>query len=566
MIQKSNEPAVVKNIKDFNDYKDSILSGKLITSRKMKLQAKRIERMLHDDRYIFNEDKASKAIEFIESYCTHFEGAEFAGRRIFLEPWQKFHLMTAYGFYYKDRPDVRVVVEVLVIVARKNGKTTEMAGTSLYGLAGDGEQAPQVHAVAVNKKQAKILFGKSQKMLQYSKVLRNLITKRRDELECKFNNGIMEPLARDSNNLDGLSSYLALFDELHAYKDSSVIEVIESSHGSRTNYLRFFITTAGYVRDGAYDTMYSYYERLLDGHFEDDTKHAFIYELDDVEEVNNPDMWIKANPNLGVSLNLDYLKAAVKTAQDDPSKMGNLLTKHFNIPQSGQGSFFTADECRVPGHEEKEIIGSRGFIGIDMSMSIDFTVVTYKTFVNDKHKVLQWYIKPEEVIDEHSRRDAINYRQYDVVPILDDTIQQQWVYDFIFEKIYELDLTVLKVGADPWRCDHIMSEFNRNFGKNFAITASNARTRQMTPVYYYVKSLLRNKEIESNNKLLPIHLGGVVPDYKKDDSINLVKRRSFTRIDGTVSMMYSFKAEQNYRFENGLSVIDNIITDEWGGD
>ena len=275
-------------------YYNLMLSKKIIVPKKIKRQ---YDKLIYDidnpSKYHFDIDKANRPIEFIERFCKHSKG-KWAGKPVLLDLWQKAIIQGIFGFI--DDQGNRKYREVLVIVARKNGKSTLLSASALYMMFGDKEGGAQVCCVASKKDQAKIVFNEAKNMVVQSPLLSKHIKKRKSDLYVPMTFSTFEPLASDSNTLDGLNMHCGIIDELHSIKDRNIYDVSKQSMGTRTQPLLFMITTAGFVRECIYDDMYDYADNVLNGIVTDDRFLPLIYELDERSEWTKEKYWEKANP------------------------------------------------------------------------------------------------------------------------------------------------------------------------------------------------------------------------------------------------------------------------------
>ena len=197
-------------------------------------------------------------------------------------------------------------------------------------LFADGESRSEVYSAATVKDQAKICFSdaaeivKATDLKKYLSVFRNSIT-----YEAK--GGMLKPLSSDYGTHDGLNPSCGIIDEFHAHKDSGMFDVIKSAFGARRQPLMFIITTAGFNKAGACFAYRDNVIKVLQGVNRDDSLFGIVYTLDDKEEWDNPKMWIKANPNLGVSLSVDYLASQVMDVKNRPEAVRNVMTKNVNL-------------------------------------------------------------------------------------------------------------------------------------------------------------------------------------------------------------------------------------------
>src|SRR5690606_15603870 len=239
------------------------------------------------------------------------------------ELWQKALVATIFGIVHKvDR--TRKYQEVVLIVARKNGKSTLAAAIGLYLLLADGELGPEIYAVATKKDQAKIIWLEAKRMAQKSPALAKRTRRLVAEIVSDYNDGVFKPLGRDSDTLDGLNVHGALFDEVQAWKDMNLYDVVVDGTSARENPLIFTVSTAGTVRESVYDRLYDECELVINGYddpdgYKNERLLPIIYELDNRSEWMDEKNWGKANPGLGTIKNYESLKLKVDKAKTNPS-------------------------------------------------------------------------------------------------------------------------------------------------------------------------------------------------------------------------------------------------------
>src|SRR5690606_12816496 len=359
-------------------YWDRIQSGEVVVSRRVRQQYQKIvDELQHPrDPWVFDLEKAFAPIEFIERFCRHSKG-KWIGQPVRLELWQKALLQAVFGFVHKET-GYRRYREVLLLVGRKNGKSTLLAGLGLYMLIGDGEGGAEVYSIATKRDQARIVFSEhAVPMVTQSPALSKHIRKRKTDLYFPVTFSKFEPLASDSNSLDGLNVHYAIIDELHAIKDRNLYDVIKQSMSARKQPLLDMITTAGFVRECIYDSIYEYACNVLDGVIEDDRFLAFIYELDDRSEWTDFRMWEKANPGLGTIKSYEELAANVERAKNDPDFLPTVLTKDFNLRETVAGTWLTFDQIN---NEETfsmdDIRDTYAVGGVDLSSTTDLSCAT----------------------------------------------------------------------------------------------------------------------------------------------------------------------------------------------
>lgn len=396
------------------DYWEEIQSGHIIVPRRIIQQYRPLVEELDHPKgpWVFDESKANAPISFIERFCKQSKG-RWIGREIELQLFQKAKFQAIFGFVHADT-GLRRCREVFSVEARKNGKSCETSGIGNYMLLADGEGGPQVCCVATKRDQARIVFGEAVNMVRQSPALQRFIRKRKSDMYSPFNFGTFEPLSSDSNTLDGLNMSCGILDEVHAMKDRNIYDVSVQSMGTREQPLMYIITTSGFVRGGIYDELYDLSCKRLNGleGFEDQTKLAFIYELDDRSEWTDPRMWEKANPGLGTIKSYDYLAKQVEDAKRRPNYLPTVLTKDFNVRETAAGAWMTYQDIENKAtFRMEDVTDTYAIGGCDLSATTDLTCATLLIMKagSDAKYILQQYFLPQELLDKRVHEDKIPY-------------------------------------------------------------------------------------------------------------------------------------------------------------
>lgn len=249
--------------------------------------------------YVFDQKLGRKPINFIEKYCRHSKG-KWAGKPVELELWQKALIEASFGFVDQETR-LRKYKKVLFFVARKNGKSTLDSGLSLYMLTKDGEGGAEVYSVATKRDQAKIVWDEAKRMIKKSPALASRMRCLIGGIYYDHNESFMKALASDSNSLDGLNTHFGVADEVHAWKDKNLLDVIYDSMSAREQPMIFESSTMGTIRGSVFDNEYEYASEIIQGYeglseTRDETILPIIYELDQPEEWQDEKKWYKANP------------------------------------------------------------------------------------------------------------------------------------------------------------------------------------------------------------------------------------------------------------------------------
>lgn len=378
---------------------------------------KEIIRYLNDPKseWEYSSAKANHAIEFVENYCKHSKG-KMGGKPFIMELWQKALVAATFGIVHKIT-GLRKHREVLLMVARKNGKSTLSAAIGLYMQMADGEAGAEVYALASKKDQAKIIWLEAKRMVKKSPVLLKRNKPLVAELVADFNDSFFKPLGRDSDTLDGLNVHCATMDEIHAWTDDNLYDVIVDGTSAREEPLVFITTTAGTVREHIFDRKYDEAENVINGYdeedgYKDEQLLPIIYELDSRNEWTRPDCWIKANPGLGTIKKLDTLEQKVNKAKMNSLLVKNLLCKDFNIPETTKEAWLTKEEANNNETFDLSVLKPRyGVGGTDLSDTTDLTAAKVVFMVpGDPHKYqLSMYWIPEDLVEKHVAEDKVPY-------------------------------------------------------------------------------------------------------------------------------------------------------------
>ena len=494
--------------------------------------------------------KASRPVRFIEKFCCLPEGKP--GTHFTLEPFQMFAIETVFGFV--DENDYRQFQELLLVVARKSGKTSLMAGLNLYMLTKDGEMAPQCYSAATSKDQASLLYGSTLRMLAQSpqlakRVRKGTVTSRsQDGLICDFNQGYFTPLSSQTRHLDGLNVHYAVIDEVAAITNRDVYDLLKQATPSREQPLIVEITTNGFERDNFFDDQYDYASRILDGKAVDDTFLPIIYELDERSEWTDESMWIKANPGLGTIKKVEALRGYVNKAKQDPSFLPTVLTKDFNLPENKASAWLTFEESV---NTEMFDIKSMGFryciIGYDASDTIDLTSAQALMMRPGDDRIYEtsMYWIPEAQLEKHRKsglrknRDNVPYDRWIerglVRTVPGNTIDHRVVFEWMQWLRDEMDVYPFAMGYDPWHLqdDSWKDEVARFVGKKRSEQIRFGAQTLSIPMKQIRSDYERKRIVDNNN---PVNQWcrmnvGIVVDT--NDNIKPVKANgSNGRIDG----------------------------------
>lgn len=535
-------------------YVDEIESGNIVAPKRVIKVYKDILKSIEDGKYYYDDKAAEDFIYFNENYLKHSK-APFTGKPLKLALFQKAKACAIYGVKKEDGK--RRFREVFDYRARKNGKTTELAGASLYHLIGDKEGGAEVYSVATKLDQAKRVFTEASNMVRQSKALSKVIRKRQSDLYFPFNFSIMKALASDSNTLDGLNSSFICIDEMHAIKDWQLYEVLQKSTSAREQPLIETITTAGMIREGIFDDRYKYACDVADGIIEDETFLPILYELDDRNEWKNPNMWIKANPGLHEIKRYDYLYNQVERAKNNPSELRGLLCYEFNIIETSNSSWLSLDAIvNKATFEIDDLYNTYAIGGCDLSATTDLTCATLliKKPNDETLYCLQKYFLPETRI-RYLEKTVSKEAPYKVwadrglIKICEGTmVNYSDVTEWFVEMSEKYKIDLFKLGYDRALAGYWVEEMKGYFGE-YAMEKVAQGAFTWTGPMKELGAMLEDKKINyNNNPILAWCLANTGAKISGTvESIQPVKIQENRRIDGMVSLLNAFVIYTKYR-------------------
>ncbi|HDR7530927.1 TPA: terminase large subunit [Bacillus anthracis] len=535
------------------EYYSLIESGKEIVSEKVRRIYKKLVSDIGDKESIYEYDpkKANHAIEFIENFCKHSKG-KWGGKPIVLEVWQKAFIAAAFGFVH-GIDGTRKYREVLLVVARKNGKSTVGSGIGLYLQIADGEPGSEVYAVATKKDQAKLVWLESKRMVKKSPALLKRIKPLVSEMVSEWNDSTFKPLGSDSETLDGLNVHGAMMDEIHAWKDKNLYDVIVDGTSSREQPMIFMITTAGTVRESVYDMKYEEAEMLLNGlddpdGYKDERFLPIIYELDKREEWTDPSKWKKANPGLGTIKKVDQLETKVNKAKANSLLVKNLLTKDFNIRETSTEAWLTFEQLNnIANYEIAELKPKYGICGVDLSSTTDLTsaCVIFKVPNDEIIYAKHMYWLPEDLLEQRTNEDKIPYSTWRDMELLRTTpgnsIHYKFIVDWLVELREEHGLYLPWIGYDSWSAKYFVEDLKNEFGSEATIPVIQGKRTLSAPMRKLGADLESKIVNYDNNPITKWCLSNTAIEIDKNLNIQPCKTSNQRRrIDGTAALLNAY--------------------------
>lgn len=497
--------------------------------------------------YIFDINKANRPINFIEKFCKHSKG-KWAGKSVELELWQKAFIQALFGFVDKET-GLRKYKKGILFVGRKNGKSTVDAGLGTYMLTSAGEGGAEIYSVATKKDQAKVVWEEAKRMIKKSPVLAKRIRTLVNGLFYDATESFFKALASDSNSLDGLNAFFVIGDEIHAWKDKNLLDVMYDSMSAREEPLFLETSTMGQIRESVFDNEYEYCTEVINGYegksdIVDETILPVIYELNNPKDWQNEQAWYQANPGLGTIKNIKDLRDKVNRAKNNPSELTNLLCKDFNVRQNDQDKWITFD---IANNEEtykiEELFDTYAIGGVDLSSTTDLTCATLLIIKHNKKYVIQQYFIPSERLEFKVKDDKIPYDKWEkrgLVTICEGAkVNYTDVTQWFLKMNEEYQISAMWIGYDPWNTQYWVEEM-KNYGFEMVEVRQGAKTMS-NPMKQLEADLIEKKVNYNNNPILKWCLCNTAVKRDENDNIRPVKgQKQRQRIDGTVSLIIAY--------------------------
>lgn len=541
-------------------YYQFIKDGRVTVGKWVQLIYEYIVRGLESGEFRYDAKKARSAIKFIESHCHHSEG-ELAPKLLKLELWQKAIISCIFGIV--DEKGNRQFREVVVVVARKNGKTLFASGIMQNMLYNDGEYGAKVFCVAPKLEQADLIYQAFWQSTQLADDLAPPYTKsRKSDIYVAATNSSVKKIAFNARKSDGFNPLCVVCDEVASYpgdKGLKQYEVMKSALGARRQPLILSISTSGYENDGIYDELIKRSTRFLMGDSKERRLLPFLYMIDDVEKWNDISELQKSNPNLGVSVSADYLLEEIAVAEGSLSKRQEFLTKYCNIKQSSCSAWLQAQVVEKASGDALDLTKFRDCYcvgGVDLSQTRDLSACVAVIEKAGRLYVFSKFFLPSQRIDEATARDGIPYDIYlkrgQLALSGENYIDYRDCFNWFRELVEKYGVLPLKVGYDRYSAQYLVQEMKQyGFHMDDVFQGDN-----LWPVITETEGLFLDGKIDiGDNDLLKVHLLNTALKMNAERGRGrIVKIAPRDHIDGTAALLDAMTMRQKYALEIGAQL------------
>lgn len=536
-------------------YYQAIENGSIVVGKWIKLFYRYLIEGLQKQSFFFDQKKADKAIRYIETFCHHSEGRSDT---IKLELWQKAFVSVVFGIM--DGIGNRQFREIILIVARKNGKTLFASAIISYCTFLDGEYGAKTYCVAPKLDQADLVYEAFFQSTMAEPELARRIKRRKSDLYVESSNSSVKKIAFNAKKSDGFNPSLTVCDEIASWPGDQGLkqyEVMKSALGARRQPLILSISTAGYINEGIYDELIKRATRFLLGDSREARLAPFLYMIDDIEKWNDINELRKSNPNLGVSVSVDYLLEEIAIAEGSLSKRAEFIVKYCNLKQSSSQAWLpteavvkcsTSEPLRLEDFRSTYCVG-----GIDLSRTTDLTACVAIIERRGKLYVFTHFFMPAEKLEEATARDGLPYAIY---------VQRGWLtlsgenfvdyhdcFDWFRMLIERYEIYPLKVGYDRYTAQYLVQDMAAyGFQMDDVYQGFN-----LTPVIRETEGLLKDGAFcIGDNDLLKAHLLNMgMKTEVESGRMRPVKISVTDHIDGGAALLDAMTVRQKWAAEIG---------------
>lgn len=557
-------------------YYQGIKNGTYLTGRYVTLLYEYLVEGLQTKQFFFDVVKANKAIDWIETHCFHTEGVLAPGA-LKLEVWQKAMISAIFGIV--DESGFRHFREVLLVVSRKNGKSLIASAIGNYTWRVDGGYGARVFCIAPKFDQADIIYNCVWQMVQLDPEWQELKEKslekdtqhrkiyddsmlarhRQTDLSIPGTNSTVKKIAFNSKSSDGFNPSLTICDEVAAWQGDKGLkqyEVMKSGMGARPEGLLISCTTSGYVNDSIFDELMKRSTRFLMGESKEKRLLPLLYMVDDIDKWNDINELRKSNPNLGVSVSVDYLLEEIAVAEGSLSKKAEFITKYCCLKQNSSLAWLPAklvENASGAPLKIEDFAHSYCVIGIDLSQTRDLTACVCVIQKNGELYVFAKFFLPAERIDEATQRDGLPYNAYIqrglLQPSGDNYIDYHDCYGWITGLIEQHEILPLMIGYDRYSAQYLIKDLE-SYG---ARCDDVFQGENLYGVIQETQGLLEDGKIHiGDNDLLKVHLlNSAIKMSTERGRGKLVKLSPSDHIDGTAALLDAMCVRQKWFDEIG---------------
>lgn len=509
--------------------------------------------------YYYDEDAAYQAVCFFINELHHVEGPQ-RGQPFELEPWQQFIVEETYGWKVKTYDengnwinteeqrahDSRRYKEVFIFIPRKNGKSFLGAGFGIAGLFFDNEPGPRVVSAAAEKEQAALIYDVAREIVEGNSRLDERAECYKRVMVAPELAGNYQVLSADVKSKHGRNLSTIIVDEVHAQPNRDLIDVLFTSVGVRSQPLKLMLTTAGYDRLSVCFEYYDYAKKVLTGIVDDQEFFPVIFEATENDDWKEETTWFKANPNLDVSITLDYMRSECRKAIERPSYENTFKRLHLNMWTEQETRWVPIEvwDASAGEFDHQQLWGRDCYAGVDLSSKVDLTALCLvfpfyggeNGTVIEKIQVIWHYWMPKDNVLLRKKRDRVDYDVWIREGLITATTGNVVDYDYIRTHINDIrkEHNILSIRFDPWNAVQIANALE---GDGFEVVEVPQSYSELTDPTKEIEARLLSRQLEhGGNKVARWNFSNIAVIEDGNGNIKFSKKKAKERTDGMVAL------------------------------
>ncbi len=562
-------------------YYQKVCNGSIVVGQYIRLELEYLIKGLENKSFFYDQKKANDAIEWIEQHTFHTEG-KLAPNAFTLELWEKAFVAALFGIV--NDKGLRQFHEVLLVVARKNGKSLLASAIAKYVWQQEGGFGAKIYNIAPKLDQADIIYNNIWQMTlldpEYQQMKETLTVKdargckteddsilprhRMTDLYIIATNSMVKKIAFSAKKSDGFNPSLCICDEVASWEGDAGLkqyEVMKSGMGARDEGILLSCTTSGYINDSIYDELIKRATRFLLGDSKEKKLLPFVYMIDDIEKWNDINELRKSNPNLGVSVSVDFMLEEIAIAEGSLSKKAEFITKYCNLKQNSSLAWLPSSTIEAMCGEQLQLEDFRGsycVAGIDLSQTTDLTSACVVIERDGELYVFAKFWLPNERIDEATQRDGLPYNIYIQRGLLeasgDNYIDYHDCFKWLTSLVEDYEILPLMVGYDRYSAQYLIQDLNQyGFRTDDVYQGDN-----LWGVLQEMEGLFKDGKVHiGDNDLLKVHLlNSAIKMSVERGRGRLVKLSANMHIDGAAALSDAFCVRQKHYNELGDRLVN----------
>lgn len=494
----------------------------------------------HWVKFYYDKADADRAVRFIEKQLVHTQG-KHAGTPFKLEWWEKRAVMRFFGWKRRDNGRRRYRV-LFIFVPRKNGKTALAGAIASYALYADRETAAQVVCAASDKEQAKIVFNMVKDAVEANPLLNGMSQVFKTSIYTPRTNSVFKVLSKKPNTKHGGNTSAAIIDEVHAIEDQELVDVITTGTIARSQPITVYASTAGFDKTHFFYDLYLHAKRVQADPSIDETWLPLIFEADP-EKWKDPEEWKRANPNFGVTMDMESFEADYRLAMELPRYENTFKRLRLNIWTEQDTRFLPMEKwypCYYPEATIEELRGRDCYVGLDLASTTDFAsaAFVFPPFGSREfYDVMMYYWFPQANVALRKKRARMDIQPWVTEGLINLTSGEVIDYEHIRETIKQMNrlYRVREIAIDRWNAAQLSTQLDNDgftvvpFGQGFASMSD--------PTKQLLGLVLARKLNHRNHKVLTWNASNVQVEEDAAGNVKPSKKRSKEKIDGIVAVI-----------------------------